>query len=450
MSEATLTVLDVAPAPVVPLAERVAADGVRFILATFVDLDGRIRAKLVPREALDRLTGVGLRFSGYAAGQLGRGPKDADLTARPDPESYLALPFVSPDLAMIQCDLFLGDRSWPYAPRAILRAMLDRLARQGLTLQVRAEVEYFLVRPEPDGRISVADCRDTSEDPCDDARGVTRLYEHLAEVCAALNQLCWSAYSSEHEDANGQYEQNLGHAEALVTADRVIAFRHLVSVLAERREPTATFMPKPFAGQNGSGVHLHLSLWRDGAPLFPDGTDPRGLGLSTVAYHVIGGLLDHSSALLGVVAPTVNSDKRFAPDNSSGRTSWAPMRASYGGDDRHHLIRVPDGHRVELRASDSAANPYLAIAAVVAAALDGLGRRLDPGEPGTAGQWLPPTLMHAIESLLLDATIAAGLDAAADTPGLVSTYYAKAKRQEFMDWHRDVSEWEVRRHLTAT
>ncbi len=435
--------------PVAPLADRMAADGIRFILATFVDLDGRIRAKLVPRESLDGLTGVGLRFSGYAAGKLGRGPNDADLTAVPDPTSYLALPFISPDLAMVQCDVYQGDRSWPYSPRVILRSMLERLARQGQTLQVGAEVEYFLVRPEADGRISVADRRDTGDFACYDARGVTRMYGHLTEVSAAMNQLGWSAYSSEHEDANGQFEQNFGHAEAMVTADRVIAFRYLVSVLAERRELTATFMPKPFAGQIGSGLHLHVSLWRDGSPLFPDGTDPRGLGLSTVAYHVIGGLLDHASALLGVVAPTVNSYKRFAPANSSGRTSWAPARASYGGDDRQHLVRVPDGDRIEFRASDSAANPYLAMAGVVAAALDGMSRRLDPGEPGTPGPWLPPTLMHAIESLLLDPSIAAALDSAADTPGLVSTYYAKTKRQEFLDWHQDVSEWEIRRYLTA-
>jgi glutamine synthetase len=439
----------VTPAPVVPLAERLAADGVRFILATFVDLDGRIRAKLVPRESLDRLTGAGLRFSGYAAGQLGRKPSDPDLTARPDPTSYMALPFISPDLAMVQCDLYQGVRSWPYSPRAILRAVLELLARQGQTLQVGAEMEYFLVRPVADGRISVADSRDTSDQSCYDARGITRMYGHLTEVSAAMNQLGWSAYSSEHEDANGQFEQNFTHAEAMVSADRIIAFRHLVSVLAERRELTVTFMPKPFGHQNGSGLHLHISLWRDGSPLFPDDADPRGLGLSTVAYHVIGGLLDHASALLGVVAPTVNSYKRLAPDNGSGRTTWAPLRASYSGDDRHHLVRVPDGNRIEFRASDSAANPYLAMAVVVAAALDGMGRGLDPGEPGTPGKWLPPTLMHAIESLLLDPTIAAALDSATDTPGLVSTYYAQLKRQEFMAWHHDVSDWEVRRYLTA-
>lgn len=434
---------------VAPLAERVAADGVRFVLATFVDLDGKLCAKLVPVEALDVIVREGFRFSGHAAGQLGREPADPDLTAIPDPASYLALPFVSPDLAMVQCDLFLGRRAWPYSSRAILRSMLGRLAERGLTLQTGAEVEYFLVKPDQDGRIQVADGRDTGERSGYDARGLTRMYGHITEVSAAMNQLGWSNATNEHEDANGQFEQNFAHAEAMVTADRVIAFRYLVSVLAERRDLTATFMPKPFAGRNGSGLHLHVSLWRDGVAAFPAAADTRGLGLSKVAYQVIAGLLEHSWALLGVLAPTVNSYKRFAAENGSGAATWAPTRASYGGDDRSRLLRVPDSNRIEIRAADGAANPYLALAVVVGAALDGIDRDLDPGEPGLPGRWLPPTLMHAIESLLGNAIVAGALDAAADTPGLVSTHFAQYKRQEFMDWHNHVSDWEVRRYLTA-
>jgi glutamine synthetase len=431
------------------LADRVAQDGVRAVLACFADLAGRMRAKLVPRESLTRLTGPGLRFSGFAAGMFGRTATEGDLTIRPDVSTYLYVPFLAPDLAMVQCDVFLDDEPWPFSSRGILAGMLAELAGRGLHLRIGAEIEYFLVERDTDGRLRVADRRDTATQSCYDARGLIRYHDHLSEVTAAVNQLGWSAYGSEHEDANGQYEQNFEHAEALVTADRVVAFRHLLGALAERRGLTATFMPKPFGDQSGSGLHLNLSLWRDGRSLFGDPDDPRGLGLSTVGYAALAGLMEHSPALMALAAPTVNSYKRFAHDPRTGGMSWVPVRASYGGDDRHQMFRVPDGHRIEYRASDSAANPYLALATVTAAMLDGLDRDLDPGQPGEPGPFLPPTLIHAVEAMMVDRTVAAALDIAAPTQGLVSGYFARTKRQEFLDWHLRVSDVEVDWYLST-
>lgn len=432
------------------LGDRVAADGVRFILATFVDLNGKPCAKLVPVQALDMLETEGVGFAGYAAGPLGQTPADPDLIAIPDASSYTPLPFVRPDLAMVQCDLYVEGKLWPFSPRVILRTMLDRLAQRGLTLQVGAEAEYFLVKQDQDGRVRIADERDTAERPCYDARGLTRMYEHLTDVSTALNRLGWSNYANDHEDGNGQFEQNFTHADALVTADRLVAFRYLVSVLAEQRGMTATFMPKPFGDRTGSGLHMHMSLWHHGSPVFPNAADPRGLGLSTVAYHFLGGVIEHAPALLAVVAPTVNSYKRTTAVSTASGATWAPRSATYGGNDRTHLVRVPDGNRIEIRVGDGSANPYLAMAAALAAGLDGMDREVDPGEPGGGIESapLPPTLLHAVEELIKDKVVRGGLDAAAEGDP-VSEYFAKVKREEFLTWHSQVTDWEVKHYLTA-
>src|ERR1017187_10367858 len=316
-SSAAVAVADMERPPALPatstptLAQRVAADEVNFILATFVDLNGKPCAKLVPAQAVEMLETEGVGFAGYAAGALGQQPSDPDLMAIPDPSSYTLLSFLRPGLAMVHCDPHVLGQPWPYAPRNILRAVLGRLTEQGLTAQVGAEAEYFLVRRDAEGKLAVADDRDSSARPCYDARDLTRMYEHLTEVSTAINGLGWSNYANDHEDGNGQFEQNFAHAEPMTTADRLVTFRYLVQVLAEQRGMTATFMPKPFTDRTGTGLHMHMSLWRGGLrgerrgrrapfgpkppparpgpglnlhffwggggePLFPDPADPRG------------------------------------------------------------------------------------------------------------------------------------------------------------------------------
>jgi glutamine synthetase len=427
------------------LAARARADGVSFLLALFVDLTGKPCAKLVPVEAAEAFQADGVGFAGYAVGAIGQRPSDPDLVAMPDPASYTPLPWVREGLALVHCDPHVDGEPWPFAPRVILKAMREQA--RDVDLAVGAEVEYFLVTRDAEGRLAPADTRDIATRPCYDARGLTRMYDHLTEVSTAMNALGWGNYANDHEDGNGQFEQNFTFADALTTADRVVTARYLISVLAERRGMTATFMPKPFPDRTGSGLHLHLSLWRDGDPLFPDEDDARGLGLSKTAYAFLAGILEHAAGLQAVLAPTVNSYKRTGAGAPRSGATWSPRRASYGGNDRTHLVRVPDGHRIELRGGDGSANPYLAMAATLAAGLDGVDRGLDPGDPGAAdGPDLPPTLLHAADALVADPVVAGALDAAG--PGVCS-YVVDRQREEFLDWHATVGSWEIDRYLTA-
>jgi glutamine synthetase len=432
--------------PALDLASRARADGIEFILAVFVDMTGKPCAKLVPIEAVDELATDGVGFAGYAAGALGQQPSDPDMVAKPDVTSYTPLPFLQPGLALVHCDPHVNGEPWPYAPRVILKEMLARAAAQDLDLFVGAEVEYFLVRRDTDGTLGIADSRDTAQRPCYDARDLTRMYDHLTAVSRAMNTLGWGNYANDHEDGNGQFEQNFAYADALTTADRVTTLRYIISVLAEQRGMTATFMPKPFTDRTGTGLHLHLSLWRGGMSTFPAADDPRGLGLSPLAYSFIAGLLEHACGLQAVIGPTVNSYKRTGATSTRSGATWSPRRATYGGNDRTHFLRVPDGNRVELRGGDGSANPYLAIAAALGAGLDGVLRDLDPGAPGEVGPVLPMTLLHAVEDLAADTVVTGALDAAG--PG-VAAYFADVKRAEFFDWHGTVTPWEVDHYVTA-
>ena len=430
------------------LAALAQKSGTKFILALFVDLRGKPCAKLVPVEAVDLLATEGVGFAGYAVGAIGQEPKDPDLMAIPDIASFTPIPFIKDGLAIVHCDPHVNGEPWPYAPRVILKSLIQRAADAGFEPWVGAEVEYFLLHRNADGSLSVADTADTAAQPCYDARGVTRMYDHLTAISAAMNQLGWSNYANDHEDGNGQFEQNFEFADALTTADRVVTLRYLLSVIAAERGMVATFMPKPFADKTGSGLHLHMSLTSGGTPVFPADDDKRGLGLSETAYAFVGGILEHACALQAVVAPTVNSYKRTGATTTSSGASWAPKTPTYGGNDRTHYIRVPDSARVELRGGDGSANPYLAIAAALGAGIDGIKRSADPGAvgEGTAGRPLPPTLLHAVDEFEADPLITGVLDTAGEG---VASYFAKIKREEFFAYHSAVAPWEIDNYLTA-
>ncbi|MDR7159479.1 type III glutamate--ammonia ligase [Arthrobacter sp. BE255] len=444
----------------ISLADIARAHDVRFLLATFVDMTGKPCAKLVPVEAADELEAGAMGFAGYAAGLIGQKPQDADLIAVPDLASFTPVPFIKEGLAIIHCDPHVNGQPWPYAPRVILKNTLARLADQGMQAKIGAEVEYFLVNRNDDGTLSTADARDDSPRPCYDARGVTRMYDHLTSISEAMNGLGWGNYANDHEDAAGQFEQNFNYADALTTADRVVTLRYILNILAEQRGMTATFMPKPFTDRTGTGLHFHLSLWSGAEALFPGddsgdegGADDggRGLGLSGLAYSFIAGILEHAPALQAFLAPTVNSYKRSGATTSSSGATWSPRKASFGGNDRTHMIRVPDNKRIELRSGDGSANPYLAIATAIAAGLDGVEKAADPGLPSGPGEskpdahLLPATLLHAVEALRRDPVILASLSGDAE----IGRYYADAKEEEFLSWHNQVSDWEIRTYLTS-
>jgi glutamine synthetase len=443
------------------LRSRAESDGVEFFFAMFVDMHGKPCAKMIPIEAIDVLTGGGAGFAGFAAGPMGQSPADPDMIAMPDPASYTLVPW-QPGLAVLQCDIHVDGEPWPYAPRLILKGMLEKARERGLVYNVGCEAEYFLVRRVEAGGIEVADPLDRSEAPCYDAKGLTRMFDHLTTLSKYMNRLGWANYANDHEDANGQFEQNFAYSDALTSADRLIFFRYMVHTVAHQAGLAATFMPKPFANLTGSGLHLHSSLWdaKSGTELFADEDDARGLGLSEMAYHYIGGLVAHGPALAGVTCPTVNSYKRFGVGAPQSGATWAPAYATYGGNNRTQMLRVPEGGRVENRACDGAANPYLAMAAQLAAGLDGIDRGLDPGEPNRDNlhvlpaeevaargiRSLPPTLLHAMDELVADDVLR---DALGKTPdGDYIDYYAKVKREEFHAWHSVVSDWEVERYLT--
>ena len=440
----------------ISLADVAKAHDVRFLLATFVDMTGKPCAKLVPVAAADELESGAMGFAGYAAGLIGQKPQDPDLVAVPDLASFTPVPFIKEGLAIIHCDPHVDGKPWPYAPRVILKNMLARLANQGMQAKVGAEVEYFLVKKNDDGTLSTADAHDDSPRPCYDARGVTRMYDHLTSISDAINGLGWGNYANDHEDAAGQFEQNFNYADALTTADRVVTLRYILNILAEQRGMTATFMPKPFTDRTGTGLHFHLSLWSGDEALFPvngrtEDDDDGGLGISSLAYSFIAGILDHAPALQAFLAPTVNSYKRTGATTSSSGATWSPRKASFGGNDRTHMIRVPDNNRIELRSGDGSANPYLAIAAAIAAGLDGVENSADPGAPSGPGEsrvdahLLPATLLHAVEALRKDPVILGSLSGDPE----IGQYYADAKEEEFLSWHNQVSDWEIRAYLTA-
>lgn len=441
------------------LKKRAEADAIEFFLAMFVDLHGKPCAKLVPAECFDELMDGGAGFAGFAAGDIGQSPADPDLESMPDPASYTPMPW-QPGVAVLHCDPHVEGEPWPYAPRVILRRQLAELAERGLTCMLGAEAEYSLVRRTDHG-IEVADPLDTADKPCYDVRGLSRMWDHLSTVSRYLNQLGWGNYANDHEDGNGQFENNITYADALTTADRTVFFRYMIHMLAHNAGMTATFMPKPFSHTTGNGLHFHCSLWTDkGKPVFEGDRDPRDLGLSDLGYHFVGGVLDHGRAMAGLICPTVNSYKRIGVGAPQSGATWAPAYVAYGGNNRTVLVRVPEPGRIEHRGIDGSANPYLAATAVLAAGLDGIDRKLDPGEPVDDNLFalsaaevrsrgiahMPVTLGNAVSELSTDPVLRQALGKTPD--GDYIDYYADVKAREYEEYHATVTDWEIQRYLT--
>jgi glutamine synthetase len=353
----------------------------------------------------------------------------------------------------------VNGEPWPYCPRTILRDNVARAAELGYELKVGAELEYFLLRREDDGRLVVADALDTQGQPCYDMRALTRSLDFVTEVAGNLDKLGWDNYATDHEDANGQFEQNFEYADALTTCDRAIFFRYMVESLAQERGLIATFMPKPFAHLTGNGCHFHISLWRDGENVFAADQDIRGLGLSAAAYDFIGGLKEHAGAYIALTAPSVNSYKRLVVGSQSG-SAWAPIYISYGANNRTQMLRVPAPGRVEDRTVDGACNPYLAATALIAAGLDGIERGLDPGEPTSdvnlhelpAAQReelgigvLPENLLDATRALAADEVLRRALGACPREDYV--DYYVRVKQDEWARAQAQITEWELERYL---
>ncbi|HEX5656782.1 MAG TPA: type III glutamate--ammonia ligase, partial [Polyangiales bacterium] len=414
--------------------------GVRYFLVSFTDLRGTQRAKLVPAAAIDKIAAEGAGFAGFAT-WLDMTPADPDMLAMALPETAIQLPW-KPEVAWVVGELVMGGKPVEQAPRRVLTRQIQRAAERGYTLKCGVECEFFLLTP--DGA-ALGDGADRQSKPCYDQQALMRRYDTIAAICDAMLKLGWEPYQNDHEDANGQFEMNWTYADALTTADRHAFFKYMVKTIAELHGLRATFMPKPFRELSGNGCHTHVSLWASEKNVFAE----RGgeLGLSRTAYQFLGGLLANAPSLCAITNPTVNSYKRIhAPVTHSGAT-WSPNTISYTGNNRTHMIRIPDSDRFELRLADGATNPYLLQAAVLAAGLDGLAQQRDPGprrdnnmysEPLPAGEvgLLPSNLLDSIRALRSSETMRTSLG-----PAFVDAY-CKLKEAEWNEHQSQLSAWE--------
>ena len=435
------------------------ARGIEFYFAQFVDLYARPSAKLVPAASLDDLVSDGAGFAGFAAGEIGQLPSDPDMAAMPDLRSYTPVPW-EPSLARFACDIYVEGEEWPYCPRTILRGTLDRAQAKGYEFKIGLELEYFLLRQGENGALEIADALDTLEKPCYDLRALTRNYDFLTMVSRYCNELGWGNYANDHEDANGQFEQNITYADALTSCDRAIFFRYMLHTLAQQRGLLATFMPKPFTRLTGNGCHFHMSLWDGDRNLFLDESDPRGFGLSELAYHFVGGLTRHARAYSAITASTVNSYKRLKLGTTTSGATWSPVWVSYGYNNRTQMLRIPGPGRIEDRTIDGACNPYLAATAVLAAGLDGIENRIDPGEPNADNLYahsytelsdrglrtLPANLLEATQELEQNDVLRAALGPGRDEDYV--DYFVRVKRNEWHRYHEQVTPWELDEYLT--
>ena len=415
--------------------------GIKYFLISYVDLFGTLRAKLVPATAIDGMMKNGAGFAGFAS-WLDMTPADPDVFAMPDASSLIQLPWKK-EVGWLAANPFMNGKPVAHAPRNILKKLKAKAAKQGYAMKTGVECEFFLLLP--DG-VAISDGADTATKPCYDQTALMRRYEVITEICDAMLELGWEAYQNDHEDANGQFEMNWHYNDMLVTADRHAFFKYMVKSIAEKHGLRATFMPKPFINLTGSGCHAHVSLWKGDRNVFEDGKD--AMGLSRIGSHFIGGLMNAASELCSITNPTVNSYKRInAPVTLSGAT-WSPNTVTYAGNNRTHLIRVPEGGRFEFRLADGAANPYLLPAVLLAAGLDGVARNVDPGKPLDIDMYTEghkaPTDTRKLPLNLLDALrLSEGSKLLRKELGAEFVEaYVKLKTREWNDYMRHLTQWE--------
>ncbi len=417
-------------------------NGIKYFMISYTDLFGGQRAKLVPAQAINDMAEDGAGFAGFAT-WLDLTAAHPDMMAVPDPSSVIQLPW-KPEVGWLASNCVMEGKPVEQAPRNVLRRLVDEAAKEGLRVKTGVEPEFFLLTPEGD---KVADPYDTAEKPCYDQQAVMRRYDVISEVCDYMLDLGWEAYQNDHEDAIGQFEMNWKYDDVLKTADKHSFFKFMMKSVAEKHGLRATFMPKPFKGLTGSGCHAHISVWDlDGKKnAFADPS--KELGLSERGRHFLGGIMKHASALAAICNPTVNSYKRInAPRTSSGAT-WAPNTVTWTGNNRTHMVRVPGPGRFELRLPDGAANPYLMQAVILAAGLDGVRTKADPGrrydiDMYTQGHTvkgapkLPLNMLDALREYDKDKTLKAMMGEE------FSSAYLKLKHKEWNSFVSHFSRWE--------
>jgi glutamine synthetase len=426
------------------------AENVRFLRLQFTDILGINKNVEIPASQFAKALAGDIMFDGSSIEGFVR-TEESDMLLRPDLATFQVYPWGDPDsrVARVICDITDTDgEPFPGDPRGVLKRQIARAAAHGFTMMAGMEAEFFLFRPGADGAPSTA-THDVGGyfdlapvDLGEDARRA------MVEV---LERMGFEVEAAHHEVAHGQHEIDFRYAEALRTADNIATFRFVVKHVARQFGLTASFMPKPIFGQSGSGMHTHQSLFKDGANAF---FDPKAeWKLSRTALHYIGGLLRHGRGMCAVTNPLVNSYKRLVPGYE------APVNVSWSMRNRSPMVRVPErrgaGTRVELRTPDPAANPYLALAVMLAAGLDGVETQADWREPVNQNIWemsfrerrrlriddLPQDLDEACDELEKD-------DVIRDALGKhITDHYLAAKRQEWRDYVTQVSQWELENYL---
>lgn len=440
------------------LQSELKAKGVKYCIGAYVDIHGVPKGKVVPIEHLAHMAHGSERYTGYALDGLGQAPNDDEITSVPDLNHIIQLPW-EPKVAWMPADNAFQGKPYPLNTRVALKSVLADAASLGFGFNLGIECEIYVLKQDEDGTLSVPNPNDRYTKPCYDVRGFMDQFTWLDKVATCINDLGWDLYSFDHEDANGQYEFDFNYADALTTCDRLIFFRDMAKHYAEEEGLIATMMPKPFANKTGNGAHFNMSLYdlETGANIFAcdPKDDPRGIGLTETGYNFIGGILKHGPALCAAFAPTVNSYKRLVRQGAMSYFTWAPVFNSYGSNNRTNSVRVPSGGgRCESRNADGAVNPYLAAALALAAGLEGVREKINPGEPNEDNlytiseearqargiHFLPQTLQEAVASFAAD--------------GLTEKVLGKELRDEFVkyktaewnEYHLSISQWEIDRY----
>ncbi len=333
----------------------------------------------------------------------------------------------------------------------ILKQVLKQCTNLGYSYKTGVEAEFFLLKQNDRG-YQVADAMDTAERPCYDQMNLMRQFDFISTIVGYLEQLGWEPYQCDHEDANGQFEINWTYNDALVTSDRHVFFKYMTKTLAEQRGLTATFMPKPFSQLTGNGAHVHMSLWSEDDNVFFDSADE--MGLSSLAYEFLGGVLAHGRGLTALCNPTINSYRRLGATMTASGSTWSPRYISYGGNNRTHMIRIPEGGRFECRLIDGSANLYLALAGILAAGLEGMEKHLQPGKRLDENMFvrglefpdlptLPTSLIEALQCLEQDSLL---LNTIGEQG---SKTFLDFKHHEWNTHNAEVTDWERTQYINC-
>ncbi|MCM1188369.1 MAG: type I glutamate--ammonia ligase [bacterium] len=424
-------------------------EDVEFIRLQFTDMSGNLKNIAVTASQLEKALDNRCMFDGSAIDGF-VGIEESDLYLYPDLSTFEIFPWRPQQgkVARMICDIHRSDGSPFYGdPRLVLKKALKDAAGLGYTFEVGPECEFFLFNTDENAMPTTQTREQASYfdiGPLDEGENARR------DIVMTLEDMGLVIEASHHEMAPAQHEIDLGYDEALATADNIMTFKLAARTIAKRHGLHATFMPKPKYGVNGSGMHINMSMRRDGKNIFADEEDPNGL--SREAYCFIGGIMKHIRAMAAVTNPLVNSYKRLVPGFA------APVYIAWSATNRSPLIRIPKGGagtRIELRSPDSAANPYLTLAVCLEAGLDGIRNGIEPPKSVDGNIYsmaeaerkrlgignLPGTLIEAVEELKRDSFI---LDVLGEH---VAENYIAAKEKEWQKYRAHVSEWEIEEYL---